>query len=347
MIVPHPKRRRAEQVLNAARVRAALVRRARRRRDPRPRPASAWPTTRCSPPAGRRGAGGGGGAAGRPRAARRGGRAAAPASRPPAAAGGGDAGAGAGAAAGPCGAAGSRSPGDFVQFRVAVGRRDKADPKWLVPLICRLGQVTKREIGAIRVFDTDTRFEITRAASAAFAAATAGSTPGEPRITPAGDGPMAARERPVHGPNAGHAKPRAATARLTWVITGPFARRQTAARVRDGACRPPNCHGSHAMQTRLIRHMPAMQTGEPMKRRSFLSASPGLAAGTGCAVLSLAQNRRCCASSRRPICRAWMRSPARSTSSATPAMMVWDTLYGVTSKLEPRPQMAEGSRGAE
>ena len=92
-----------------------------------------------------------------------------------------------------------QAPGDFVQFRVAVGRRDKADPKWLVPLICRLGQVTKREIGAIRVFDTDTRFEITRAASSAFAAATAGSTPGDPRITPAGDGPMAARERPVHG----------------------------------------------------------------------------------------------------------------------------------------------------
>jgi ATP-dependent RNA helicase DeaD len=85
------------------------------------------------------------------------------------------------------------APGDFVQFRVAVGRRDKADPKWLVPLICRAGGVTKRDIGAIRVFDTDTRFEISRAASAAFAAATAEMPAGEPRITPAGDGPMPAR----------------------------------------------------------------------------------------------------------------------------------------------------------
>ena len=92
-----------------------------------------------------------------------------------------------------------REPGDFVQFRVAVGRRDKADPKWLVPLICRMGGVTKRDIGAIRVFDTDTRFEISRAASAAFANATAAATPGEPRITQAADGPMPVRERPSRG----------------------------------------------------------------------------------------------------------------------------------------------------
>ena len=47
-----------------------------------------------------------------------------------------------------------------------------------------MGNVTKREIGAIRVFDTDTRFEISRVASSAFAAATAQATPGEPRIHP-------------------------------------------------------------------------------------------------------------------------------------------------------------------
>ncbi len=102
-----------------------------------------------------------------------------------------------------------RTPGDFVQFRVAVGRRDKADPKWLVPLICRMGNVTKREIGAIRVFDTDTRFEIARAASAGFAAATADATPGEPRITPAGDGPMPARAHAFRAKPRSDARPRA------------------------------------------------------------------------------------------------------------------------------------------
>ena len=107
-------------------------------------------------------------------------------------------------------AAAPRAPGDFVQFRVAVGRRDKADPKWLVPLICRLGQVTKRDIGAIRVFDTDTRFEISRAASVAFAAATAEPVAGEPRITPAADGPMPERQWPSRGkPMAPRARRRA------------------------------------------------------------------------------------------------------------------------------------------
>ncbi len=83
--------------------------------------------------------------------------------------------------------------GDFVQFRISVGRNNRADPKWIVPLLCRLGGITKRDIGGIRIFDTDTRFEIARTTSAAFAAATADLPPHEPRITPSGDGPMPAR----------------------------------------------------------------------------------------------------------------------------------------------------------
>src|SRR6201999_3455075 len=59
--------------------------------------------------------------------------------------------------------------GGFVQFRISVGRHNRADPKWLLPLLCRIGNVTKNDIGAIRVFDTDTRFEISRSVSEAFA----------------------------------------------------------------------------------------------------------------------------------------------------------------------------------
>ncbi len=80
--------------------------------------------------------------------------------------------------------------GGYVQFRIAVGRRDRADPKWLLPMICRVGGVTRKEIGAIRIFDTDTRFEISRAAADSFAAAVQETPEGEPRIEPAGDRPM-------------------------------------------------------------------------------------------------------------------------------------------------------------
>jgi ATP-dependent RNA helicase DeaD len=62
-------------------------------------------------------------------------------------------------------------PGDTVWFRMNVGRNSNADPRWLVPLICRRGHVTKREIGGIRILDRETRFEIARHAAGRFAAA--------------------------------------------------------------------------------------------------------------------------------------------------------------------------------
>ena len=92
--------------------------------------------------------------------------------------------------------------GGFVQFRISVGRANRADPKWILPLLCRVGNVTKSDIGAIRIFDTDTRFEISREVSDAFAAATANLPEHEPRITQAGDGPMPARA-PFRGKPSG------------------------------------------------------------------------------------------------------------------------------------------------
>ncbi len=87
-----------------------------------------------------------------------------------------------------------REQGDFVQFRISVGRNDKADPKWILPLICRVGGITKRDVGGIRIFDTDSRFEVRREVSDAFAEATANLPAKEPRITQAGQGPMPVRQ---------------------------------------------------------------------------------------------------------------------------------------------------------
>ncbi|BCH31427.1 DEAD/DEAH box helicase [Mesorhizobium sp. L-8-10] len=49
---------------------------------------------------------------------------------------------------------------DGVWFSVSVGRKHRAEPRWLLPLICKAGRVTKREIGSIRILDTESRFEI-------------------------------------------------------------------------------------------------------------------------------------------------------------------------------------------
>lgn len=60
---------------------------------------------------------------------------------------------------------------DVVWFRMDIGRRQNADPRWILPLLCRRGHVTKSEIGAIRIAANETQFAIPRAAAAKFAAA--------------------------------------------------------------------------------------------------------------------------------------------------------------------------------
>jgi ATP-dependent RNA helicase DeaD len=71
-----------------------------------------------------------------------------------------------------------------VWFRLNVGREKNADPKWLIPLICRRGHVTKPDIGAIRIFGRETKFEIVPAAAERFAAAVAGAIDDGVKIEP-------------------------------------------------------------------------------------------------------------------------------------------------------------------
>ncbi len=72
---------------------------------------------------------------------------------------------------------------DMVWFRVDIGRERNADPRWLLPLLCRAGDVTKSEIGAIRIFDRDTRFQIAAEFADKFADAASDMKPNEGRIT--------------------------------------------------------------------------------------------------------------------------------------------------------------------
>jgi ATP-dependent RNA helicase DeaD len=56
-----------------------------------------------------------------------------------------------------------------VWFRINVGRRNNADPKWILPLLCRRGGVTKNDIGAIRITAGETFVGIAAAAAPRFA----------------------------------------------------------------------------------------------------------------------------------------------------------------------------------
>ena len=64
----------------------------------------------------------------------------------------------------------SRAPqGEGAWFTINVGRSKNADPKWLIPLLCRRGGIEKRDIGKIQVLARETRVEISPAAAERFA----------------------------------------------------------------------------------------------------------------------------------------------------------------------------------
>ncbi len=47
-----------------------------------------------------------------------------------------------------------------VWFSLSVGRNESAEPRWLLPMLCRAGHITKHDIGAIRVQQVETFIEL-------------------------------------------------------------------------------------------------------------------------------------------------------------------------------------------
>ncbi|TIS58654.1 MAG: DEAD/DEAH box helicase [Mesorhizobium sp.] len=50
--------------------------------------------------------------------------------------------------------------GDSVWFSLSVGRRQNAEPRWLIPMLCRTGGISKREIGTIKMQPEETFVQI-------------------------------------------------------------------------------------------------------------------------------------------------------------------------------------------
>lgn len=57
-----------------------------------------------------------------------------------------------------------------VWFRANIGRKKNAEARWLLPMICRRGGIDKGDIGAIKIMDTTTEFEISERVAESFAA---------------------------------------------------------------------------------------------------------------------------------------------------------------------------------
>jgi ATP-dependent RNA helicase DeaD len=83
---------------------------------------------------------------------------------------------------------------DTIWFHMDIGRRHNADPRWILPLLCRRGHITRAEIGAIRIGASETQFEVPRAVAGRFAAALKRTAGGDP------DGEGGIRIEPMQGP---------------------------------------------------------------------------------------------------------------------------------------------------
>lgn len=110
-----------------------------------------------------------------------------------------------------------------VWFRLNVGRGRNADPKWLLPEICRQGELTKKDIGAIRIFETESLFQVSAEVAPKFATMIGERKKGGVKISPALDQtgettfrqrdesprePRAPRERLTDSDTPGDAPPR-------------------------------------------------------------------------------------------------------------------------------------------
>ncbi len=87
-----------------------------------------------------------------------------------------------------------RSDGCLVPPRHRASQQH-ADPKWLLPLLCRRGKVTREDIGAIRIFDKETKVEIRADAAERFASAAQGSDDDITVTRMEGGAPPAGRDR--------------------------------------------------------------------------------------------------------------------------------------------------------
>ncbi|MBD8688638.1 MULTISPECIES: DEAD/DEAH box helicase [unclassified Rhizobium] len=60
---------------------------------------------------------------------------------------------------------------DSGWFTLSVGRKQNAEPRWLIPMLCRFGKLTRQDIGAIRMQQTETYVELASDAVERFTSA--------------------------------------------------------------------------------------------------------------------------------------------------------------------------------
>lgn len=57
---------------------------------------------------------------------------------------------------------------ESVWFTISVGRKQNAEPRWLIPLLCKSGDITKADIGVIKMQQEDTLIQLDAAQADSF-----------------------------------------------------------------------------------------------------------------------------------------------------------------------------------
>jgi ATP-dependent RNA helicase DeaD len=84
-------------------------------------------------------------------------------------------------------------------FTLSLGRTHRAEPRWVLPLICKAGGITRDDVGSIKIFDDETRFQISAEKAAQFAERVARDGSGEKGVTisPAGQNAQQSAHEPL------------------------------------------------------------------------------------------------------------------------------------------------------
>lgn len=89
-------------------------------------------------------------------------------------------------------------------LRLSTGRDQQAEPRWLLPMMCRVGNLTKDDIGAIRIFDDHSFVQLKEDCRARFTAAMGTPMQLEQDIAVSySDAPAGGTDRPAPGPRPG------------------------------------------------------------------------------------------------------------------------------------------------
>lgn len=98
---------------------------------------------------------------------------------------------------------------ESVWFSLSVGRDQNAEPRWLLPMLCRAGHITKNDIGAIRIQGRISYFELTPGSVDQFLTALGAGGKIEENINVKRlDGPPSMIEDRSDGPEKGNFKKR-------------------------------------------------------------------------------------------------------------------------------------------